>query len=102
MSSDATSTEGFLKAGTSYIKNPLGIVGLFIALIYGVAGLVAGFSTNLTEDQRWVMVGFTAVFPVVVLGVFVRLVTHHHNKLYSPADWKDERHFFGPQSSQAR
>jgi|GEM_PF-712575 len=97
-----TPAGGFLKEGTSYIKNPLGIIGLFIGLIYGVAVLVAGFSPNLTEGQRWAMILFAVLFPIPILGVFFRLVTHHHTKLYAPADWKDERNFFGPQTAQVQ
>lgn len=99
---EPTLAGGFLKEGSSYIKNPLGIIGLFIGLIYGIAVLVAGFSPNLTEGQRWAMIIFAVVFPIPILGVFFRLVTRHHTKLYAPGDWRDERNFFGPQTAQVR
>jgi hypothetical protein len=85
---------------TGFIKNPLGIIGLFIALIYGTAVVVSGASPHLTDDQRWVLIIFAALFPEVVLFTFYKLVTEHHSKLYAPSDWKDERNVFGPQSAQ--
>jgi hypothetical protein len=96
------SATGFLEKATSFVKNPLGIIGLFIALIYGAAVTVSGASSHLTEDQRWVLIAFAAVFPNIVLGVFYRLVTKHHSKLYAPSDWRDERLVFGPQTVEVR
>jgi hypothetical protein len=102
MSEQPVSPEGFLKAGTNYIKNPLGIIGLFIGLIYGVACVVTGLSPNFSEGQRWTLVIFCVAFPVPVLGVFYRLVTTYHRHLYAPSDWRDEKYFFGPQTQQER
>lgn len=92
----------FLSKATGFIKNPLGIVGLFIALIYGVAVVVAGASPRLTQDQRSALIVFAVVFPNFVLVTFYLLVTRHHQKLYAPTDWRDERHFFGPQTEAIR
>ena len=99
----AMTAGAFLEQGAkSYTRNPLGILGLFVGFIWGIVVVVAGFSPNLTESQRWALVLFAALFPIPILCVFYNLVTEHHSKLYAPADWKDERHFFGPQSAQVR
>ena len=75
-------------------RNPLGIITFFIVLIYGFAALLLGTSgESLEPDQRWPIVWFVVFFPVVVLGAFYRLVTHHHQKLYPPMDYRDERLF---------
>lgn len=75
-------------------KNPLGIIALFIVLIYGFASLLLGLSgENLTESQRWPIIWFLVVFPNIVLFCFVYLVSRHHTKLYSPSDFENENTF---------
>lgn len=74
-------------------KNPLGIIALFIVLIYGFASLVVGVSSQLQANERLPIVWFLVIFPCVVLGVFAWLVSNHHKKLYAPSDFKDESNF---------
>ena len=77
------------------VRNPLGIVALFIFLIYGIASLLLGLTASVLESgERYLLVSFVVVFPIVVLLAFYRLVTLHHGKLYSPGDFKDEANFF--------
>ncbi len=59
----------------------------------GIAGLVLGFSDDLDSDQRWLLLWLIVSLPFAVLGSFLWLVVKHHTKLYSPADFKDQRHF---------
>jgi len=85
-------------------KNPIGVIALFLVLIYGIATL-GTTSDALTADQRWVLVWFLVSFPVIVFGVFVLLVIFHHEKLYAPYEYRDERHFFkklSPEDQRAR
>ncbi|HML79088.1 pYEATS domain-containing protein [Geobacter sulfurreducens] len=74
-------------------KNPLGIIALFIVLIYGFACLVVGASSHLQAGERTPIIWFMVLFPVVVLAVFSWLVSCHHKKLYAPSDFKNEEHF---------
>lgn len=74
-------------------RNPLGIIALFIVLIYGFACLVVGASSYLLPGERTPIIWFMVLFPVIVLGVFGWLVSEHHKKLYAPADFKNEEHF---------
>lgn len=74
-------------------KNPLGIIALFIVLIYGFACLVVGASSNLAAAERSPIIWFMVIFPIIVLAVFGWLVSRHHTKLYAPSDYKDESHF---------
>lgn len=84
----------FLKSAKDFARNPLGIIALFISLIYGFASLLLNASAEkLTENERWPIVIFVVVFPILVLLAFYRLVTNHHGKLYAPADFKDDRSF---------
>lgn len=93
----------FLKLVPKLSKNPLGIIALFIVLIYGFAALVVGVSgENLKPDQKQPIIWFLVIFPVIVLFVFVWLVTKHHTKLYSPADFKDESHFVELQDQEGQ
>lgn len=88
------------KNATTLSKNPLGIIALFILLIYGFATLLFGtIGSSLSPNQKWCFVIFLISFPVIVLFVFTFLVIKHHQKLYAPSDYKNEEHFFGHSSA---
>ena len=71
-------------------NNPLGIIALFIVLVYGIAALVLGVSgQTLTPPERLPLVWFLVLFPIVVLVTFAWLVARHHAKLYAPGDFPD-------------
>ena len=72
-------------------RNPLGIIALFIVLVYGIAGLVT-FSSGVRETIE-PLIYFLVFFPVLVLVVFTRLVTKHSDKLYGPGDFANEDNF---------
>ncbi len=73
---------------------PIGIIALFILLVYGAfsAALVAG--TNLTETHIYLIIAFMMFFSCLVLYVFYQLVTKHSGKLFSPKDFNNEQYFF--------
>jgi CheY-like chemotaxis protein len=83
-------------------RNPLGIIALFIVLIYALASLVGGFSDKLTPAERLPVVWFLILFPVLVLIVFAWLVSRHHAKLYSPADYREDSAFIEASIEQVR
>ena len=75
-------------------KNPLGIIALFIVLVYGFACLLFNFtSSSLSETERAPIIYFVVLFPILVLGLFAWLVSKHHNKLYAPQDFRDDESF---------
>ncbi len=85
----------FMTNSKGLTKNPLGIIALFVSLIYGFACLV--LSTNLynlkTEIERLPLIWFIILFPIIILLAFVFLVIKHHGKLYSPSDYGDNESF---------
>ncbi len=82
------------EASTKLSRNPLGIIALFIVLVYGIAALVFGVSAGaLDPNLKMPLVYFLVGFPVLVLGVFSWLVSKHHTKLYAPADFRDDDSF---------
>jgi CheY-like chemotaxis protein len=83
----------FSSSAKSLARNPLGIIALFIVLIYGFAALVVGASDKLQGRDRIPLVWFLVVFPVLVLGEFGWLVSKHHMKLYAPSDYKSDDAF---------
>lgn len=87
------SVRGFGKVATGLARNPIGIIALFIVLIYALASLTVGFSGNLTLEERLPIVWFLILFPLVVLSVFAWLVSRHAGKLYAPKDFSDDDHF---------
>ncbi|MBK9419190.1 MAG: hypothetical protein IPN62_18395 [Flavobacteriales bacterium] len=77
-----------------FIKNPLGIIGLFIVLVYAVATIVIGSAMDRAHgDWREPFTWFIVAFPVVMLFVFRDLVVNHHAKLYAPADFPNSADF---------
>lgn len=75
-------------------KNPLGIIALFIVLVYGFACLLFGFSADsLNPNERTPLIWFVVLFPVLVLMLFGWLVSKHHDKLYAPKDYRDDESF---------
>jgi hypothetical protein len=85
----------FITQAKGLTKNPLGIIALFISLIYGFACLVLGLSSNnLITNERILLIYFLIGFPVLILITFIFLVVKHHKKLYAPSDYKDEKNFF--------
>jgi len=93
----------FVSAARSLTKNPLGVIGLFIVLVYGFACLVVGLGgESLKPSEKLPIVWFIVVFPLIILCAFYRLVTKHHKKLYAPSDFTDERLFFSTQDEEMR
>jgi len=86
--------ENFENTASKLSRNPLGIIALFIVLVYGIAGLVLGVSGEfLLEGHKTVLVWFLAIFPFSVLSAFTWLVSKHHTKLYSPSDFRNDDGF---------
>lgn len=75
-------------------KSPLGIVALFIVLVYGIAALVLLLPNDFEVFERIPIIYFLILFPVVVFFGFLWLVSRHSDKIYSPSDFKDEKNFF--------
>ena len=69
-------------------------MGSFLVLTEAIAGIVAATST-LNCLTQFLLVIFIVQFPFAVLAVFYILVTEHHEKLYSPSEFKDEKLMFG-------
>ena len=87
--------QDFMKNAKGLTRNPLGIIALFISLIYGFACLVLSTSVkNLNNSvERLPLIWFIIGFPILILVSFILLVIFHHEKLYAPVDYKDEDNF---------
>lgn len=84
------------QSAKSLTKNPLGIIALFIVLVYAVASIVISNGKPDLYPHPWhPAVLFLAIFPATVLFVFAFLVAKYHRHLYGPQDFKEESHFFG-------
>lgn len=78
----------------SLSRNPLGIIGLFIFLIYAISGWVlTELIINLSYRLQTLFVLFIISYPVVLLFVFYILVTRHPEKLYAPQDFRTDEAF---------
>jgi CheY-like chemotaxis protein len=85
--------KSFGDTAKSLARNPLGIIALFIVMVYGLASLVTAFAGSFTSAERLPLIYFLIVFPVLVLGVFAWLVSRHSGKLFAPSDFKDEDNY---------
>lgn len=92
----------FSETARGLSKNPLGIIALFIVMIYGFASVVVVYGKNLQPNERLPIIWFLVIFPVVVLAVFSWLVSCHHTKLYSPSDFRSDESFSANLFSQAK
>jgi CheY-like chemotaxis protein len=95
----AVSFKDFSGTAKDLARNPLGIVALFIVLVYGFAALVTAFASSLTFAERLPLIYFLVIFPVLVLGVFAWLVSRHSGKLFAPSDFKNEDNYVKMQFS---
>ncbi|UJF35509.1 hypothetical protein [Paenibacillus hexagrammi] len=94
--------EGLASQAKNFINNPLGIIGLFLVLVDGIAGMVIILS-KLNVILNLLLVLFIIGFPLVVLRVFFILVVKYHKNLYAPKDYNDEGNFvrtFDPNTNQ--
>ncbi|MCX7292075.1 hypothetical protein [Janthinobacterium sp.] len=83
----------FSGAAKGLARNPLGIIALFIILIYGFAAITLGVNAKLESAERAPLVWFLVLFPVAVLILFGWLVSGHHEKLYAPGDFRSDESF---------
>jgi CheY-like chemotaxis protein len=95
--SDQTKSLG--ETAKSLARNPLGIIALFIVLVYGLASLVTAFAGSFTAGERLPLIYFLIIFPVLVLCVFSWLVSKHSGKLFAPSDFKNEDNYVKMQMS---
>jgi CheY-like chemotaxis protein len=89
----------FGEVATALARNPLGIIALFIVLVYGFACLVTALPGTLSATERMPLIYFLMGFPVLVLGVFTWLVSKHSGKLFAPSDFKNEDNYVKMQLS---
>ena len=68
MKNDPTSS--FDQTAKGLARNPLGIIALFIVLVYGFAALITAFASSLTTAERLPLIWFLVIFPVLVLVAF--------------------------------
>lgn len=93
-------TGKFSESAKGFTKSPLGIIALFIVLVYGFASLVVSFGQGISYHIV-PLIYFMVFFPVLVFVGFLWLVAKHHNKLYGPSDFKNEDNFIKVQISTA-
>ena len=96
--------KNFIEEAKGFIRNPLGIIALFISLIYGFACLVLNKNISNLEGkiERLPLIWFIILFPLVVLIAFIFLVIKHHEKLYSPMDYRTDDSFMQATLSSAQ
>lgn len=82
----------FNKTAISLSRNPLGIIALFIVLVYGMASLSLVFA-KIPDSYFGIMLYFLVLFPVIVLFIFVYLVVWHTAKLFAPSDFANQQNY---------
>ena len=90
---DSNPINSFAQTATGLARNPLGIIALFIVLVYGFAALVTTFSGSFTAAERLPLIWFLVLFPELVLVAFYLLVSRHSHTLFAPSDFKNEDNY---------
>lgn len=74
------------------VKNPLGIIALFVTFIDGIAGLVisVNFEHMHGAAERLPLIWFIVLFPILVLLAFVFLVSRNPQNLFGPGDYDNQ------------
>lgn len=85
-------TKDFAESAKGFTKSPLGIIALFIVLVYGFATIAVTFGNNL-KDHIDPLIYFLVIFPLIVFIGFLWLVSNHFDKIYGPSDFKNEENF---------
>src|SRR5215831_9525340 len=83
----------FGQVATGFARNPLGIIALFIVLIYGFASLVTIFTGGFSPGEKAPLIYFLIGFPILVLVAFTWLVSQHSGKLFAPGDFRSEDNY---------
>lgn len=87
------SVQGFGETARKLARSPLGIIALFIVLVYGMACLVV-ISPGIDKiNERQPLIYFLIIFPILVLIAFCWLVSRHSDKLYGPSDFSNEENY---------
>jgi CheY-like chemotaxis protein len=84
--------QSFGDTAKSLARNPLGIIALFIVLVYGFACVVTT-TVSWSPTERLPLIYFLVIFPVLVLSVFGWLVSQHSRSLFAPSDFRDEQNY---------
>jgi hypothetical protein len=87
------SVKSFGETAKGLARNPLGIIALFIVLVYGFASMMTAFAGSFSAGERAPLIYFLIGFPILVLGVFTWLVSKHSGKLFAPGDFKNEDNY---------
>lgn len=87
--------EDFINNAKGFIKNPLGVIALFVSFVYMMACLVINHGLPSITDhiERMWLIQFVVWYPVLLLLIFCLLVIFYPLNLYSPKDFKDESLF---------
>lgn len=95
-----SNVSGFGGTARGLSKNPLGIIALFIVLVYGIACLLIAVG-GMDPSERMPIIYFVVIFPIIVLFIFTWLVVNHSGKLFAPSDYRDESNYVKMQLSAA-
>jgi CheY-like chemotaxis protein len=80
--------KGFGDTARGLSRNPLGIIALFIVLVYGMAAVVTALPSSTTPGEKLPLIYFLVLFPVLVLGAFTWLVICYPTNLFGPGDYQ--------------
>jgi CheY-like chemotaxis protein len=80
----------FNTTARSLSRNPLGMIALFIVLVYSLASLVIIVGSSLSPIERLPILYFLVIFPVIVLAVFTYLVAFRSGQLFAPSDFQQD------------
>lgn len=72
------------------ISNPLTIIGIFAGTAEVAGTVVLPFVSDKLEPT---FIWYVMLFPIFLVSLFFFTLIKHNTVLYSPSDYKDEKHF---------
>jgi hypothetical protein len=91
-----------LSGPKDFVRSPLGIIGLFTFLVYGLATISFTATGEMSNSQRWLLTFFIVIFPIIVFAGFIGLVLYRPGQLFGPGDFDTDEAFIAFSSGFAR
>ncbi|PJZ41684.1 hypothetical protein CH370_09585 [Leptospira kmetyi] len=76
---------------SSYIRNPLTIIGIFAGITEVGGNVVLPFIKN--DNIQIIYIWFLVVFPIILVSFFFLTLNFNSNVLYAPSDYKNEENY---------
>jgi hypothetical protein len=68
------------------VSNPLSLIAVFASLAESIALAILPFAEHLSSAQKWAIILFTVLYPLLMAGTFWWVLIYRHANLFSPEE----------------